>query len=90
LEVKANVALKTEFDDAEALFSRGNTAFKGNDLAGASLYYSQSTPLFTEVIKAAEAKREIAEEAIRIAEVRINQSDETAREAELVLQGGEE
>jgi hypothetical protein len=90
LEAKANVAVKKEFSDADALFSRGSAAFTGSDLAGASVYYAQSIPLFTEAIKAAEAKRELAEEAIRIAESRITQSDETAREAELVLQGDAE
>jgi hypothetical protein len=90
LEVKANVAVKKEFGDADEIFSRGSAAFKGSDLAGAAVYYSQAIPLFTEAIRAAEAKREAAEEAIRIAESRVNQSDETAREAELVLQGGAE
>ncbi|MDR0598352.1 MAG: hypothetical protein LBG14_07590 [Treponema sp.] len=88
LGAKANVAVKKDFDDADGLYTRGTAAYNAQDYAAAAEYYSQSIPLFSNAAKTAEQKRVIAEEAIQTAETRIGQSEETAREAEAVLQGG--
>jgi hypothetical protein len=89
LSYKANVAVKKAFGDADGLYTRGTAAFNAQDYAASAEYFTQAIPLFAEVIKAAEQKRVVAEEAIRTAETRIGQSEETAREAESLLQGGE-
>jgi hypothetical protein len=88
LNAKANVAVKRAFDNADGLYTRGTAAYNAQDYAASSDYFSQSIPLFSGAIKAAEQKRAVAEEAIQNAEMRISQSEETAREAETVLQGG--
>jgi hypothetical protein len=88
LGFKANVAVKRDFDAADGLYTRGNSAYNAQDYAASAEYFSQSIPLFNNAVKTAEQKRVTAEEAIRTAEMRISQSEETAREAETVLQGG--
>jgi hypothetical protein len=88
LNVKANVAVKKTFDDADGLYTRGTAAYNTQDYEASVEYFSQSIPLFSSAIKTAEQKRVVAEEAIQTAETRIGQSEETAREAEALLQGG--
>jgi hypothetical protein len=88
LNAKANVAVKKDFGDADELYTRGTAAYRAQDYAASAEYFSQSIPLFSNAIKAAEQKRVVAEDAIQTAETRISQSEETAREAEAVLQGG--
>jgi hypothetical protein len=87
LEAKANVAVKKDFDDADGLYARGIAAYNAQDYAASAEYFSQSIPLFGAATKSAEQKRVMAEEAIQTAEIRIGQSEETAREAESLLQG---
>jgi hypothetical protein len=88
LDAKANVAVKKEFGDADAFYNRGNAALESEDFTGSAECFSRAIPLFISAAKNAEAKRAAAEEDIRAAETRVSQSEETAREAEMVLQGG--
>jgi hypothetical protein len=88
LNAKANVAVKREFDAADGLYTRGTAAYNAQDYEVSAEYFSQSIPLFSNSIKTAEQKRIEAEEAIQTAEIRIGQSEETAREAETDEQGG--
>jgi hypothetical protein len=88
LNAKANVAMKKDFDNADGLYTRGTAAYNAQDYPASAEYFSRSIPLLSNAIKAAEQKRVAAEEAIQNAEMRISQSEETAREAETVLQGG--
>jgi hypothetical protein len=88
LNAKANVAVKRDFNDADGLYTRGNAAYNAQDYAASAEYFSQSIPLFSHAAKIAEQKRTMAEDAIQTAETRISQSEETAREAETLLQGG--
>jgi exonuclease VII small subunit len=88
LQYKANVAVKRDFDQADGLYTRGIDAYNAQDYATSVDYFSQAIPLFSNAIKITEQKRVIAEEAIHTAETRISQSEQTAREAETLLQGG--
>jgi hypothetical protein len=88
LSFKANVAVKRYFDEADTLYTRGTAAYNAQDYAAAAEYFSRSIPLFDSAVQTAEQKRIVAEEAIQTAEIRIGQSEETAREAETLLQGG--
>jgi hypothetical protein len=88
LDAKADVAVKQEFGDADGLYSRAAAAYDAQDYAAASELFSRSLPLFAAAANSAEQKRLSAQEAIQAAEARIGQSEETAREAEIVLQGG--
>jgi hypothetical protein len=88
LKFKANVAVKRYFDEADALYTRGTAAYNAQDYAASAEYFSRSISLFDSAVQTAEQKRVVAEEAIQTAEIRIGQSEETAREAETLLQGG--
>jgi hypothetical protein len=88
LNAKANVAVKRDFDTADGLYTRGIAAYNAGDYGVSTEYFSQAIPLFNNSISIAEQKRVVAEDAIQTAETRIGQSEETAREAEAVLQGG--
>jgi hypothetical protein len=88
LEAKANMAVRKDFDTADGLYTRGTAAYNAKDYAASAEYFSQAIPLLSNAVKIAEQKRVIAEDAIQTAETRISQSEETAREAETVLQGG--
>jgi hypothetical protein len=88
LSAKANVAVRQEFSNADGVYARGNAAHNVQDYTGASEYFSQVIPLFLTAAENAEAKRVIAEEAISTAETRVSKSEETARQAEIILQGG--
>ncbi|WP_010256025.1 hypothetical protein [Treponema primitia] len=88
LNAKANVAVRQEFSDADGVYTRGTVAYNDQDYAGASEHFSQVIPLFLTAARNAELKRVVAEDAISTAETRISKSEETAREAEIVLQGG--
>jgi hypothetical protein len=90
LDAKADVAVRKEFGDAETVYTRALTALGAKDYAEASESYALSAPLFVQARKTAEYKRKIARNALDIAEKKILQSDETAREAEVILQGGAE
>ncbi|MDR1127677.1 MAG: hypothetical protein LBL20_00050 [Treponema sp.] len=88
LSAKANIAVRQEFSNADGVYTRGNAAYSAQDYAGSSEYFSQVIPLFLTAAENAEAKRVVAEEAISTAETRVSKSEETAREAEIILQGG--
>jgi hypothetical protein len=88
LNAKANVAVKREFDAADGLYTRAVAAYNAGDYEVSAEYFSRSIPLFNNSVIIAEEKRIGAEEAIQTAEIRIGQSEATAREAETVLQGG--
>jgi hypothetical protein len=88
LNAKANVAVKRTFDEADGLYTRATAAYNAQDYEVSAEYFSRSIPLFSNSVIIAEQKRIGAEEAIQTAEIRIGQSEETAREAETVLQGG--
>jgi hypothetical protein len=88
LQFKVNVATKGDFDRADGLYTRGTAAYNAQDYAASAEYFSQAITLFSNAVKIAEQKRVVAEDAIHTAESRISQSEQTAREAETLLQGG--
>jgi hypothetical protein len=85
---KANVAVRTEYEPAESLFTQGENSFRAEKYPEAAEFYRQSVPLFVRAGIIAEEKRIMAEQAIETAEMRVQVSDETAREAELQIGGG--
>ena len=88
LSAKANVAVKRCFDEADTLYTRGIAAYDAQDYAASAEFFSRSISLFDSAAQTTEQKRALAEEAIRTAGIRIGQSEETAREAEMLIQGG--
>jgi hypothetical protein len=89
LDLKANVAVKAEFDAASAIYNEAESSVKAEKYEDAAALYIQSEDQFAAVGKTAAEKRQEAEEAIREAERKILESEETAKQAELILEGGE-
>ena len=88
LDLKANVAVRQEFNSAQTVFTNGNTAFRSQKYQDAAQYFSESIYMLDMIIKIAIEKRIAAEEALVKANQRMAESDEKARNAELILEGG--
>ncbi|AEF80226.1 hypothetical protein [Leadbettera azotonutricia] len=88
LDLKANVAVRQDYDAANAVYNRAVTSFRGRNYDDAGNLYNQSRILFEAVTTSAREKRRIAEEALREAELKMVESDGTARNAEIILEGG--
>jgi hypothetical protein len=89
LDLKANVAVKAEFDAASVIYSQAEDSEKAENYADAADLYVQSADRFAVIAKTAAEKRQEAEEAIREAEQKILESEENVKKAELILEGGE-
>ena len=88
LDARADVAVRQEFSVAQTLYDRANNAIQWNDPVGALRLYRESMILFMRAATTADERRRSAEEALRRAQQRFNESDETARNADAILQGG--
>jgi hypothetical protein len=89
LDVKANVAVKADFDAASAIYNQAEASAQTESYEDAAGFYAQSADRFVVITKTAEEKRREAEEAIREAEQKILESEENVKKAELILEGGE-
>jgi hypothetical protein len=90
LDLKGNVAVRQDYDAANAVYNRAVTSYRGKNFDDASNLYNQSRTLFEAVTASAREKRRGAEEALREAELKMVESDGTARNAEIILEGGAE
>jgi hypothetical protein len=88
LDLKANVALRQEFNAAQALYNQADAAFRAEMYPDAARLYIESMSMFEVISDAAREKRQIAEEALINANQRMSASDEAARNAERILEGG--
>jgi hypothetical protein len=88
LDLKANVAVKGEFDVAADIYNRAGASFQAEKYEDAAVLYTQSEARFVVICQTAAEKRREAEEALRAAEQKMMESDETAKQAELILEGG--
>ena len=88
LDLKANVAVRQEFNSAQTVFTNANAAFSAQKHSESAKLFTESTAMFDAVIRVARQKRIAAEEALARANQRMTESDETAREAERILEGG--
>jgi len=90
LDVKANVAVKDLFAEADATYKTGIDSFDSKEYEDAAIQFINSEALFIMASASASEKRNTAAELIREANRRIEESDETARQAENILEGGAE
>jgi hypothetical protein len=90
LDLKANVAVRNDFNAAAAVYNQGETAFRAKRYQDAVAFYAQSESLFSLARISAADKRRTAEEAIRAAEEKMAESDAAAQNAERILEGGEQ
>lgn len=88
VDVKAPVAVKQEFDKADAIYRQGQASFRSEDYQIAAESYAQSVSMFDTVRELAVYKRDQAQAAIDAAEKKILESEHTAEEAEARLEGG--
>jgi hypothetical protein len=85
---KANVAVRQEFDLASSVYSLAEAAFREENFDEAVKFYIQVSSMYKVLEETAGEKRQIAEDALRNAELKMVESDGRARHAELVLEGG--
>ena len=90
LDLRANVAAREEFDPAEAIYNRANTALSRENFEEAALSYDECRPMFTASAQLAMARRQAAQDALDRADRRLIESEETALVAEQILEGGAE
>ena len=90
LDVKANIAVKDLFSEADTSYKTGIDSFDSKKYENAAKQFIDSEALFVVASTSAVEKRQTAAETIREANRRIEESDETARQAEIILEGGAE
>jgi hypothetical protein len=88
LDAKANVAVRNDFNAAAELYNRADVSFKAENYNEAAGLYAQAEFQFANSARNAAEKRRAAETAIRLAEEKMVESDENARNAELIIEGG--
>jgi hypothetical protein len=88
LNLKANVAVRQDFEAATSIYNRAVNAYRGQNFDSAAALYEESRDMYEVVSLVAGEKRRTAEEALRSAEEKMTESDTTAKNAELILEGG--
>ncbi|MDR1318404.1 MAG: hypothetical protein LBJ90_02170, partial [Treponema sp.] len=88
LDIKANIAARDLFNEAEAPYNQAVASLKAEKYEEAATLYTDSEARFIVAGQSAAEKRRLAEDAIKEAEEKVAESDETARKAEIVIEGG--
>jgi hypothetical protein len=88
LDLKANIAVRDDYNAVARIFNQAESSLKTEKYEEASGLYEQSESGFVKVSRTAAEKRRVAEEAIRAAEEKMIESDDTAKKAEIILEGG--
>ena len=88
LDYRADVAVRQGFSSADAIYSRAIAEYRGQRYEEAAKLFDESWAMFKVAAQEALEKRQAAEEALRRSDQRLTESDETARQAELILEGG--
>jgi hypothetical protein len=88
LDMKANIAVRNEFDSAEKLYSQAEAARKAGKYEESTALYNQSSSRFISLAQTVTEKRRIATDALRAVEKKMAESEEAARDADLILKGG--
>jgi hypothetical protein len=88
LNLKANVAVRQDFDAATSIYNRAVNSYRGQNFDAAAALYEESRAMYEVIGLVAEEKRRIAEEALRSVEEKMTESDMAAKNAELILEGG--
>lgn len=88
IEEKANIASRVLFNEADAVFNQAERNFSSGNFQNAAVSYVDSEERFIVSRHDTEERRRRALEAIRIAEEKIEESNETAIGADRVIEGG--
>jgi hypothetical protein len=89
LEAKANVAVRNEYQNADKTYNQAHVALRAGNFREAADLFERSGVLFRQSRDAAVEKQVKAEEAIRLAEQKVSESEAKARSAQEVI-GDEE
>jgi len=87
-DLKANVAVKSDFERAQVVFTDAEHAFKAEKYDEAADLYAQAEALFAEVKTVAAEKRAKALETMQAAQQKITATEDAAKKADTVLEGG--
>jgi hypothetical protein len=90
LDVKADVAVRDYFSEADSSYKAAVSSYDNNKHGDAAKDFYTSEGMFVTAKESTLEKRGIAEQTIEEANRKIEESDETARLAELILEGGAE
>jgi hypothetical protein len=90
LDVKADVAVRALFSEADSNYKAAVSAFDAEKYGDAAKQFYTSEGMFVRATSSTLEKRGIAAQTIEAANRKIEESDETARLAELILEGGAE
>jgi hypothetical protein len=85
---KANIAMRDLFREADAIYTQADDELQGEKYEAAALLYADAEARFIIARQETEAKRVIAEETLRQAQEKIDESIETAMEADRIIEGG--
>ncbi|MCL2761727.1 MAG: hypothetical protein FWD36_00780 [Treponema sp.] len=88
LNNKANIAARDLFNEANANYTAAAAIHDSRDYEEAAKQFIHAEALFITASNTATEKRAFAAEAIEEAHKKIAESDETARQAEIILRGG--
>ena len=88
LDYKANVAVRQEFNSAQTIYNQANTAFQRHEDEEAAKLFEESESMFTVIAEVAREKQRAAEAALNRASQKMTESDMTAKNAEVILEGG--
>jgi hypothetical protein len=85
---RANIASRDTFREAEAIYNQAEETYSSENFQNAAILYTDAEALFMISRHETEDKRLRAIETIRLAEEKIEESNETAIEAERIIEGG--
>jgi hypothetical protein len=88
LNLKANVAVRADYEASAGVHNQGESAYRAKDYRRAARYYLESAELYEVVSGIAEEKRRIATMALQSAETKIAESEQYAANVESEF-GGE-
>lgn len=88
LALKANVAVKDQFEAASAVYEQGRAAFGRESYEEAASSFDEAEFLFATAKEKAAAKRRAAEAAMAEAERRMAESERVAKDADTAIGGG--
>jgi hypothetical protein len=88
LNQKANVAVRQDFDAANVVYQNAAAAYRKEQYEEATPLYMDAAERFEDLIEVVAEKRQRAADALQEAELKMLESDGTARQAELIIEGG--
>lgn len=88
LDIKANIAVKDLFTEADSHYKTAVDIFASKDYEEAANHFIDSEALFIKAHESAMEKRKRAADLIKQAKEKIEESEETARQAEITIKGG--